>query len=207
MKTRVIHTKIWQDGWFKKQDLRTRYYYLYLLLNEYMDISYFQEISLSVQMMETGLSEKEIKVIHTKLKKDGKILTSGDYLYLCNGYKYATYSGIKNSHKKLRILYEMSDKVLKDLKKAVLFVITDVDLDLEETKTKGSDIYEKVMNLRKRLLYRLNLIGLKYPHMDTPIYKEGKNQKSKLEIKNQKTENKRDIDKIKKETREKLKNL
>lgn len=186
MKTRIIHTKIWQDSWFSCQSLNVRHYFIYLLTNEYMDISFFQEIPISVECSDTRLKMEEIVSIKKYLQGENKIVFFKDYLYLCNGYKYANYSGIKNDHLKLRILFEMSDETIKNMEIPVRKTLDDVMLDLENTKAKNPLEIEKTYNLLNRLLKRLSVLGIRYEYQDTPIVIEGRNQK--LEIRNKKPE-------------------
>jgi len=193
MKTRIIHTKIWQDSWFSIQELDIKIYFLYLLTNEYMDISFFQEIPVSVESSDTKIPIDKIHEIKKYLKKEGKIIYYKDYLYLCNGYKYANYSGIKNSHSKLRTLFEMSDDIIKKLEIPIKKTLDDIFSDLEDTKAKNYSEIEKTYNLLTRLLKRLSVLGIEYQYQDTPIPIEGRNKK--LEIRNKKTEkrNKKDV--------------
>ncbi|HOR57547.1 MAG TPA: hypothetical protein PLV82_02625 [bacterium] len=173
----------------------TKHYYLYLLLNEYVNIAHIQEVPISTECIESGLSEDEIKEAKNKLSNNKKIVYYKDYVYLCNAHKYVNYAGIKNDHLKLRILYEMSDDVLKNMKVAVINTISDVRLDIANSKNTDMKISEKVSNLFSRLYNRLNFLGIDIPSdtpmpievVDTPIPIEGRIQnteyrKQKLEI-------------------------
>ena len=195
MKTRIIHTRVWQDGWLRALDAEVKVYYLYLLTNEYVNIAHFQEVPLSTESIETGLSIETVQKAKKILTKDKKIVWYRDYLYLCNAFKYAHYSGIKNDHLKLRIIFEMSDETIKHLEQPVLKTLLDVMSDIQSTT--DSSMLIKVNNLMRRLQDRLDILGIVYPS-DRGIGIEGKNQKPEIKDYKSKTINqKSEIDKFK----------
>jgi len=187
VKTRISHTKVWQDGWFREQEDEVKLYFLYLLTNEYMGIAYFQEVAPSTESSETGLELEKLKEIKKKMAEDGKITCYKDYLYLSNGYKYANYSGIKNDHLKLRTLFEMSDDVLVAFKIAVLKTISEIKLDLKTSKNKDEKFGDKVLNLMARLEERLNVLGMVDGYADRGMPIEGRIQNTEIRKQNNNT--------------------
>lgn len=112
MKSRVIHTKIWNDNWFTKQSSDVRFMFLYLLTNEFTNVLDLYELPIATASYQTGLTPEKIDECLQSMASDKKIDIFDGYVLLNNGYKYQFYHGIKNNYAKLRIIIEMSDKVI-----------------------------------------------------------------------------------------------
>lgn len=113
MKTRIIHTKIWIDGYFIRLSSQEKLLFLYYLTNRHVSIIHLYECHLTVTSMETGLSVDTIKEFQIKFERAGKIHFFQDYIYLKNASKYEKYTGELNEKAKGKLLNELSHEVLE----------------------------------------------------------------------------------------------
>lgn len=190
MKTRIIHTKIWSDSYFRRLERSEKIYFFYILTNELVNIIHLYELPDSVATMQTGLSVEEIENIKGKFQADKKFDFYGEYVSINNAYKYQYYKGIKNNRLKLRLFFEMSDDTIKHYSEVVINTIKQIEDETLRFEVKDEDF----INLYKRLSDRLSYLGLcEYTYQDTPIPILRINHKSeiinyKLETINQNTE-------------------
>lgn len=190
MKTRIIHTKIWSDSYFRRLERSEKIYFFYILTNELVNIIHLYELPDSVATMQTGLSVEEIENIKGKFQADKKFDFYGEYVSINNAYKYQYYKGIKNNRLKLRLFFEMSDDTIKHYSEVVINTIKQIEDETLRFEVKDEDF----INLYKRLSDRLSYLGLcEYTYQDTPIPILRINHKSEIinyksEIKNQNTE-------------------
>lgn len=66
-KERLINTRFWNDGWVRSVNPLDRYLYLYLLTNEYTNISGIYELPIQTIAYGSGLDERDLK--HTMLPR------------------------------------------------------------------------------------------------------------------------------------------
>lgn len=85
-KERLINTKFWNDGWIRELSPLQRYLFFYLLTNEHTNISGIYELPLSTMEYETSLSEKDLKVILSKLQP--KIYYKDGWMIITNFLKH-----------------------------------------------------------------------------------------------------------------------
>lgn len=188
MNTRIIHTKIWKDPWFRSLEIDERLYFLYLILNQHINILHLYELDDFIAERETGISTQRMVEIKEKFVADEKIDTYRFYISVSNAYKYQEYRGIKNNHQKLRLVFELGDGAILHYKKYLTKTLRDI---LEETlENEVSDT--KFLLLLKRVVHRFEDLEIKIPlsiRLDTLI-DTGKN----TEIRNQKSENRKQKD-------------
>ncbi len=87
MKTRMINTKFWNDGWVRKINPLDRYLFLYLLSNEHTNISGIYELPLGTIAFETGIDERDLeKSMFPKLEP--KVIYFQGWVILSNFVKH-----------------------------------------------------------------------------------------------------------------------
>ena len=60
-KTRMINTRLWNDGWVReKLNPLDRLVFIYLLTNEHTNISGIYELPISTMSFETGIEKEEL---------------------------------------------------------------------------------------------------------------------------------------------------
>lgn len=108
MKTRILHTKFFKDPYVGRLTVFTKLYYLYLLLNEKVNIIHCYELTEREVLFDTGIPVEEIIKSKAELQDSGKVLFYKDYIFLVNARKYETYSGELNEKAKEKLISEMS---------------------------------------------------------------------------------------------------
>lgn len=183
MKTRILHTKIWSDSWFRRLETTEKVFFLYLISNELVNIIHLYELPISVATMQTNIPVEDLERIREKFQEDNKIDFYGDYVLINNAYKYQYYKGIKNNRLKLRLVFEMSDDTIKHYSKTIIDLLREIEDETLRFSVTDLDF----ISLYKRLSDRMSYLGLcEYTYQDTPIPILRINQNT--EIINQKSE-------------------
>jgi hypothetical protein len=167
VKSRIIHTKVWTDGWFQSLNLEERYFFIYLITNEFCNVLDIYELPLSVACLQTKLTSDKINEIKDKLKADGKIDYCKDYIYVSNAYKYQFYKGAKNNYAKLRIIFEMGDEVITHFQKPISLCLSHITKECAEFSVSDTNL----LGILSRVIERLQLLNITlslYPYADTP---------------------------------------
>lgn len=94
MKTRIVHTKIWEDSWFRKLPEDGQKLFLYLLTCPSNNLSSVFELDDEVVEFHTGLNLERIAKARTLLKE--KVAYHANWWFIKNSKKYCNYSGSKN---------------------------------------------------------------------------------------------------------------
>ena len=112
MKTRIIHTKIWTDGFFLDLSSEEKLLLVYLLTNQYVNIIHLYECPTRIISFETGLSIVLIEKIKIKFEKAKKIYFYNNYIYLKNADKYERFTGEDNEIAKNKLYTQLSRDAL-----------------------------------------------------------------------------------------------
>jgi hypothetical protein len=86
-KQRMVNEKFWSDSYIIKLSMTERFLFLYFLTNEHTNIAGIYEIPLRVMIFESGMKEKDILKIMSKLENDGKIVYKENWIYIINFIK------------------------------------------------------------------------------------------------------------------------
>ena len=103
MKTRVLFTKTWKDGYFRSLNSIEKLLFIYFFTNEYVNQLWFYECPEDVIAFETFIPIEKVKQIKQKFQADKKIFFYKDHVYLVNAHKYEKYRGQKNEIGKQKI--------------------------------------------------------------------------------------------------------
>lgn len=112
MKTRIIHTEVWADGFFSDLNPDEKLLWLYLLTNETVNIIHLYRCPTHRISADTGLSVEKIKGIKSKFEKLGKAYFFEEFVFLKNAHKYESYTGDRNEIAKEKIFSKLSASVL-----------------------------------------------------------------------------------------------
>lgn len=96
MKTRIIHTKFWQDDYIGGLTIAQKLFFNYLLTNPHAGLCEMYELSDRLIVFETGISSKEIEIAKKKFEKDGRFVFYQGWVKVLNYEKYKPYFGEKN---------------------------------------------------------------------------------------------------------------
>lgn len=128
MKTRIIHTKFWEDSYIADLTVTEKLLFLYFLTNSHVNIIWTYECSDRIIKFETGVDDATLQKTKEKFMKDRKILFRDDYVYLVNANRYETFKGEKNQIASEKLEEQIGDEVI-DWFKAVLDTPIDTLID------------------------------------------------------------------------------
>lgn len=115
MKTRIIHTKIWRDGYFSELNRTEKLLFIYLITNPYIGLSGIYELPDKYIKIELGLSQKELDKTKAKFEKDKKFKFYKSYVIVINVNRYQAFIGEKNERAKEKELELLPTEVLDTL--------------------------------------------------------------------------------------------
>lgn len=101
MRTRIIHTKIWNDEWFFNLSTEAKLLFIYLITNEHIGLTGYIELSDRIICNETNIPIKKLQEIKKEL--EGKVRFYGGWVYVTN---FSKYDPIKGDNNPLRKAYE-----------------------------------------------------------------------------------------------------
>lgn len=94
MKTRIIHTKIWDDNWFLKLSRASKILFLYILTNPSLGMSGMYELPDGKISYQTGITSTELETCKAELSP--KIIFALGWVKITNIERYQNFSGSKN---------------------------------------------------------------------------------------------------------------
>lgn len=86
MKTRIVHTKVWQDDWFTNLSRSSKILFLYLLTNDQIGLSGKFELTDRRILFDTGLNNQELD--QGKIDLKNKIAFFNGWVWIRNTDKY-----------------------------------------------------------------------------------------------------------------------
>ncbi len=128
MKTRIIHTKFWEDSYIAELNPKEKLLFLYLITNQRVNLVWFYECPDRVILFDTGLSNKELQETKKKFMEDRRVLFVENYVYLVNANKYESYTGEKNKVASEKLLSQISTPI-KDEVNRLLDTPIDTPID------------------------------------------------------------------------------
>lgn len=118
MKTRILHTKFYQDSYILSLPAIKRWLFIYLITNERVEKTGAYELPIPIACVETGLSEDVLINYLKDFTEQGKILYVDGYIIIRNIKKYQDYS--KGSSKQIASYEKELNKLPDQVKKVVL---------------------------------------------------------------------------------------
>lgn len=143
MKTRILHTKFYQDSYILTLLAKERFLFLYLITNERVEKTGAYEVPLLIIQLETGLTENEILKGIEKFQSSDKIYYVDNYIVIKNILKYQNYS--KGSAKQI----ESFNKEYESLPNSVKAII---DNDTELVNNQLPTSYKLVINNKEEII-------------------------------------------------------
>jgi hypothetical protein len=95
MKTRILHTKIWEDDFFSDLTPEQKLLFMYYITNPRIGLTGIYEVTPRFIAFETGLSMDTIKTANAKFIQAGKIYFTKSWVYVKNSSKLGGYKGEK----------------------------------------------------------------------------------------------------------------
>lgn len=95
MKTRILHTKIWEDSYFSELSIMEKLLFLYYLTNKNINLVGIYEITDKKVLFETGVTLDDLRIFQNKVSESQKIFFYKDCVFIVNHNKYQKYDGEK----------------------------------------------------------------------------------------------------------------
>lgn len=95
MKTRIVHTRFWQDSFIASLPLHEKTLFIYLLTNDRVSISGIYELPDSYIKADLGLTQKQLDDAKSKFTQNNKIIFQNGWIKIVNADKYNSFSGEK----------------------------------------------------------------------------------------------------------------
>lgn len=114
MEARVLHTRFWTDEYINSLSIKERYFFLYLITNERVNIAGVYELPDIYIQAATSLKPAEIQKLKQKFQQDGKFIFYKSWVRIVNADKYQTYRGEKNDAAREKQLSIAPQEILDD---------------------------------------------------------------------------------------------
>lgn len=92
MKTRIVHTKFWEDSFVCDLSPREKLIFLYLLTNARIGLTGIYELPDKYILFDLGIDKDELATAKQKLEASDKIYFVDGYVAIKNAKKYNDYS-------------------------------------------------------------------------------------------------------------------
>lgn len=102
MKTRIIHTKFWEDEKVSSLTRNAKLLFIYLLTNSRINLFGVYELSDRVMCFDTGLNKEELLIGKEELQDAFRVIFYDGWIYLANAEKHSKYTGEKNETAKAK---------------------------------------------------------------------------------------------------------
>ena len=119
MKTRIIHTRIWEDEWFCNLSNDAQKLFLYLITNQRINICGIYRISDRIIYFDTKIRLDRLERVKNELEDSGKVAFFDGWVYVKNAKRLGGYKGDKNEVASNRELDEVPDYIKKCLFKGI----------------------------------------------------------------------------------------
>ncbi len=93
MKTRIIHTRFWQDNFVSSLNHKEKLVFIYLLTNDRVNLVGIYELPDKYIKVDLNLTESELQRIKQKLHKANRILFKNGWIKIVRHDKYNSYKG------------------------------------------------------------------------------------------------------------------
>jgi hypothetical protein len=95
MKTRIIHTRFWQDSFVCELSPKEKLLFIYLLTNDRVNLIGCYELPDKYILADLDLTKAELSQFKNKLQRAGKIIFKDGWIRIVNVDKYNSYNGEK----------------------------------------------------------------------------------------------------------------
>lgn len=115
MKTRIIHTKIWDDEWFTELSEHAQYLFFYIITNHRINLCGIYELPTKIIIRETKIRVRDF--LKAKEELYPKVLFYRNFVWVVNAQRHGGYKGEKNNIACERELEFISKEIKKGLYK------------------------------------------------------------------------------------------
>lgn len=111
---RTVKVCMWSDPWFEDLDATEKLFYLYLFTNEHINNAGIMSVSKKKMAFESGVEISTIDGILKSFNDAGKIVVSGDNVWVVNFIRHQTSTSPKMLSSIAKALEEIEDRSLID---------------------------------------------------------------------------------------------
>lgn len=159
MKTRIVHTKIWDDNWFQDLSRATQFVFLYLITCESINICGAFEMPDRKIIYHTGVNSAELEKAKDELA--GKVLFYDGWVLIENVDKYNSFNGPKNEVAREKEISYLPEK----LQKYIRGIDTSIDTSIYTTHNHNHNHNHNTNHNQKREKKYSKISDLTEDHM------------------------------------------
>jgi hypothetical protein len=176
MKTRIVHTRFWQDEFVNTLTPKEKLLFIYLLTNDRVSLTGMYELPDKYIKADLELTDKELEVAKEKLQKNNKILFCDGWVKIVNHDKYNSYTGEPIQKAKLKELALVPDKLIHYRYPINTSIDTSIDTPNKDIYNHKSKLIIKKDNQKKEVIelteLLFNLVSKNYPFMKSKEIKQ-----------------------------------
>lgn len=157
MKTRILHTRFWQDEFVNNLNNKEKLLFIYLLTNDKVSLTGMYQLPDKYIKVDVEITNNELQKAKQKLAKAGKIYFYDGWIKIVNHDKYNSYTGEKIDEAKKKELALIPNKVIhyrypidtsidtssdtpnKDIDKD-----KHIDKDIDKDKDRFKEVWKKI---------------------------------------------------------------
>jgi len=113
VKTRILHTRFWRDGFVCQLNYKEKLLFAYLLTNDKINLIGIYELPDKYIKMDLDLSQADLDKAKDKLQKAGRVIFKDSWIKVTNVDKYNSYRGEKLQKARERELSEAPEKLIE----------------------------------------------------------------------------------------------
>lgn len=144
MKTRILHTRIWEDNYFSKLSVLEKLTFIYLLTNDKVSLTGIYEMPDKYLCFNLDASEEDIKKIKEKFQRDNKFIFKNGWIKIVNHDKYNSYTHGKSGIAR--------DKELSSIPEDLKLNNTSMDTSIDSTSIPTINHKSKTINQNIRVV-------------------------------------------------------
>lgn len=130
MKTRIVHTRFWEDEYISTLNPEGKLLFIYLLTNEKVNLTGIYEILDNRINSDTQIGFEVIHTLMHKFTVDKKIIRWRNWVRICNHDRYNTFSGSKNEIGKANELKRVPIEAIEGMDDTSIHTSMDTTLNI-----------------------------------------------------------------------------
>lgn len=155
MKTRIIHTRFWQDNFVTNLSYKEKLTFIYLLTNDRVGLTGMYELPDKYIKVDLDLTQGEVDSIKEKLSKAGKIYFWNGWVKILRHDKFNSYKGKKIEPALVRELAMIPNEIIE-------FNNTSIDTSIDGSSDTPNNHNTKTINNKLKIINNnINTINVK----------------------------------------------
>ena len=113
MKTRIIHTRFWDDNYISTLNHKEKLLFLFLITNNHVNLSGIYELPDKYIKIAVDLTQLELDNIKDKFQQNNKLVFINGWIKIVNIEKYNNFTGEKNEIAKAKELAQIPKQMIE----------------------------------------------------------------------------------------------